>query len=49
MRLSFVALCASVVVTTLLVSMLLAPILWSAAGYIENIITLIYNPMENLQ
>ena len=47
MNISFVAQCAIVVITSLLVSVILAPYLWDAAGYVETILN---NPMwENLR
>ena len=49
MTLSFNAICAIVVVVSLITSVLLAPILWDAAGYVEHILNKIYNPMENLR
>jgi len=42
MNIPFVPLCTFVVITTLLVSVFLAPILWDAAGYIEQLLNNIY-------
>ena len=47
MNLSFIAQCTLVVVSALAVSVILAPYLWDAAGYVETILN---NPIwENLR
>lgn len=40
---SFVQLCATVVICTLVMAAVLAPVLWDAAGYVENILNTIYH------
>ena len=50
MKIPFVALCALIVVSSLLVSVFLVPFMWDAAGYIENVLINLYpNPKDYLQ
>lgn len=43
MNISFGALCAIVVVITLLTAYGLAPLMWDAAGYVEGILNNVYH------
>ncbi len=48
MNINFITICGIVVSTTLIVSVLVAPILWDAAGYVEQALNTIYNPMMGM-